>query len=89
MKKIKNYPRPQLVRNNWLNLNGKWNFVFDDNNIGEKKQYFNNFPESKEILVPFTYETKMSGINDETIHENIWYSNNIELNLNKYKRTKE
>lgn len=87
MKKIENYPRPQLVRNDWLNLNGKWNFVFDDDNIGEEKQYFKKFPESQEILVPFTYETKMSGINDETIHENIWYSNNINLNLNKDKKT--
>ncbi len=24
------YPRPQLVRDNWLNLNGKWRFRFDD-----------------------------------------------------------
>ena len=42
MKKISNYPRPQFVRDSWLNLNGKWNFVFDDENIGEKKQFFNN-----------------------------------------------
>ena len=87
MKKIKDYPRPQLVRNEWQNLNGKWNFIFDDENIGEEKQYFNQFPKSKEILVPFTYETKMSGINDETVHENIWYSNNVKLTLNKNKRT--
>ena len=87
MKKIKDYPRPQLVRNEWLNLNGKWKFIIDDENIGEEKQYFNNFPGSKEILVPYTYETKMSGINDETVHENIWYSNNIKLILNKDKKT--
>ena len=24
------YPRPQLVRDNWINLNGKWRFRFDD-----------------------------------------------------------
>ena len=23
---IKNYPRPQFVRNKWVNLNGDWNF---------------------------------------------------------------
>ena len=87
MEKIKDYPRPQLVRNEWQNLNGKWNFIFDDENIGEEKQYFNKFPISKEILVPFTYETKMSGINDETVHESIWYSNNVKLILNENKRT--
>ena len=85
MKKINNYPRPQFVRDSWLNLNGKWNFVFDDENIGEKKQFFNSFPNSSEILVPFTYETKMSGINDETVHKNIWYSNDININVEKNK----
>ena len=86
MKKINNYPRPQFVRDSWLNLNGKWNFVFDDENIGEKKQFFNSFPNSSEILVPFTYETKMSGINDETVHKNIWYSNDININVEKNKK---
>ncbi len=28
---IKDYPRLQLVRKEWKSLNGKWNFVFDDN----------------------------------------------------------
>ena len=83
MIKINNYPRPQFIRDNWLSLNGKWNFVFDDENIGEEKQFFNKFPESREILVPFTYETKMSGINDETVHKSIWYSNEIDINNEK------
>ena len=87
MKKINNYPRPQLVRDNWLNLNGKWNFVFDDGNIGEQNEYFKKFPKSSEILVPFTYETKMSGIGDQSVHENVWYNNKFELNPNKNQRT--
>ena len=85
MKTIKNYPRPQFVRDSWLSLNGKWKFVFDDENVEEEKQFFNKFPNSNEILVPFTYETKMSGINDETVHENIWYSNDININVEKNK----
>lgn len=85
MKTIKNYPRPQFVRDSWLSLNCKWKFVFDDENVGEEKQFFNKFPNSNEILVPFTYETKMSGINDETVHENIWYSNDININAEKNK----
>ena len=82
MKKITNYPRPQFVRENWINLNGEWNFIFDDENIGEKQKYYNKIPESRKIQVPFTYETKMSGINDETIHKNIWYQKNINLQKN-------
>ena len=87
MKKVKDYPRPQMVRDNWINLNGKWDFAFDDDNIGEQKEYFKRFPNSLEILVPFTYETKLSGISDESVHENIWYNNRIKLSLNKGKKT--
>ena len=89
MKTIKNYPRPQFVRDSWLSLNGKWKFVFDDENVGEEKQFFYKFPNFNEILVPFTYETKMSGINDETVHENIWYSNDININVEKDKNIKK
>lgn len=79
MLKIKDYPRPQFVRTNWLNLNGSWKFLFDDENIGEKQKYYKSFPKSTEIIVPFTYETKKSGIGDEKVHQNIWYSKDIKL----------
>lgn len=76
----KDYPRPQLVRNNWRNLNGKWAFAFDDNNMGEKKGWQNLFPQNyNDIVVPFTYETKMSGVYDTGHHENVWYSRTIEM----------
>ena len=42
---IKNYPRPQFIRNKWENLNGDWNFTFDDENLGEEKEYL-TAPES-------------------------------------------
>lgn len=80
LKKISNYPRPQFVRDNWLNLNGEWNFLFDDDDIGEKEQFYKKFPNSIKINVPFTYETKKSGINDETAHKNIWYQKDIDIN---------
>ena len=77
---IKNYPRPQLVRNMWTNLNGAWDFLFDDKNAGENQKWYENFPEKKlEIQVPFTYETKLSGIEDQTVHKQVWYHRNIEL----------
>ena len=71
---IKDYPRPQFVRKQWQNLNGEWNFVFDDGNEGETKKYFLHFPQSNKICVPFTYETKLSGIEDENIHNVVWYN---------------
>lgn len=76
---IKDYPRPQFVRKEWENLNGEWNFIFDDNDEGENKKYFINFPETNKINVPFTYETKLSGIEDESVHYIVWYNKKISI----------
>ncbi len=76
---IKDYPRPQFVRKEWQNLNGEWNFIFDDKNEGEINQYFLNFPKFNKINVPFTYETKLSGIEDESIHYIVWCNRKIEI----------
>lgn len=37
---IKDYPRPQFVRKEWKNINGEWNFIFDDKDEGEIKKNF-------------------------------------------------
>lgn len=76
---IKDYPRPQFVRKEWQNLNGEWNFVFDDSDEGENKEYFNQFPIGKKINVPFTYETKLSGIASEEVHYIVWYHKKIKI----------
>lgn len=76
---IKDYPRPQFVRKEWQSLNGEWNFAFDDKDEGEIKEYFKQFPRDKRINVPFTYETKMSGIGSEEVHYIIWYHRTINL----------
>ncbi|MED3622614.1 glycoside hydrolase family 2 protein [Neobacillus thermocopriae] len=68
------YPRPQLVRKNWLNLNGEWQFAFDDENIGVKEKWFQIVhPFKQKIIVPFAYQTKLSGINDPSFHDHVWY----------------
>lgn len=36
----KDYPRPQLSRNNWKNFNGVWQFKFDDNDTGEMESWY-------------------------------------------------
>ena len=74
------YPRPQFVRSEWINLNGKWQFEFDDKNEGWKEKYANQEKLTREINVPFVYQSELSGINDRTIHEYIWYKKEIELN---------
>ena len=76
---VKDYPRPQFVRGNWTNLNGTWDFAFDDQNVGEAEKWYNDFKGDLKIEVPYTYETKMSGIGDETRHDQIWYHRTIRV----------
>jgi len=76
---IKDYPRPQFVRTDWENLNGTWDFGFDDENAEEKEKWYQEFKGDKKINVPFTYETKLSGIQDETRHDFIWYHRTINV----------
>ena len=85
---IKDYPRPQFVRKEWQSLNGKWDFIFDDKNEGETKKYFKDFPKANKIFEPFTYETKLSGIEDESIHYIVWYNRKIKITKEQIKDKK-
>ncbi len=78
----KGYPRPQFRRNKWLNLNGKWDFKFDDSDLGIKNGYKDVFVPDYKINVPFSYETKLSGINIKSIHKIMWYHREFEINDN-------
>lgn len=74
------YPRPQLVRKDWVNLNGTWEFEFDDDNVGLEERWFQTGKHfTKNIQVPFSYQTKLSGIYDMTFHDWVWYRRNFEL----------
>lgn len=74
------YPRPQFVRKKWINLNGKWDFAFDDENIGvEKEWYRNDFSYDQSINVPYAYQSKMSGIQDTSFHDYVWYRRNFKI----------
>jgi len=68
------YPRPQFVRSDWLNLNGPWEFDFDDDLQGLAAGW--NLPAhhlSREIIVPFPFEARASGIGDTSVHRLVWY----------------
>lgn len=68
------YPRPHFKRDEWLSLNGEWEFEFDDNKDGEKRGLHTGEIKLKKIInVPFTYQYKESGINDKDYHEVLWY----------------
>lgn len=79
MKYVKNYPRPQFVRDNWVDLNGEWRFDFDDANAGEAAGWQRDFGGDRSIIVPYTYETKASGIGEEAHHPYVWYNRQLDV----------
>ncbi|WP_062350002.1 glycoside hydrolase family 2 protein [Bacillus kwashiorkori] len=74
------YPRPQFKRSEWLNLNGEWEFNFDDHNIGLKNGWYSGKELFEEkINVPFAYQTKLSGVHDTTFHDVVWYKREVTI----------
>ncbi|HET6871559.1 MAG TPA: glycoside hydrolase family 2 TIM barrel-domain containing protein [Sporolactobacillaceae bacterium] len=67
------YPRPQFKRKSWVNLNGQWNFEFDDANTGLNEKWFKQPLFEKEIQVPFAFQTQLSGIHESAFHDVVWY----------------
>ena len=59
-----------------MNLNGAWDFAFDDHDEGIRQAWKYSLPPERclPIVVPFPYQTKLSGINDKSVHEIMWYS---------------
>src|SRR5215469_6188375 len=68
------YPRPQLVRPDWLSLNGLWNYAISPDSTDRMP------PSQGKILVPFPVESSLSGVMtnlDE--HSKLWYRRTISV----------
>jgi beta-galactosidase/beta-glucuronidase len=76
------YPRPDLERTDWLNLNGEWQFDFDDTEIGEVEKWYDGKDFSKIITVPFCFQCEASGIQDKSLHEVMWYKRSFNIPQN-------
>jgi beta-galactosidase/beta-glucuronidase len=62
------YPRPQLVRSDWVNLNGLWDFWISDKTDAKKHK------REGKILVPFSIESALSGVRHPLApDELLWY----------------
>lgn len=67
------YPRPQLVRRAWLNLNGPWEYA-----ISSSSRHPKEF--EGEIIVPFSPECELSGVNRRLgAGEYLWYRRGVAL----------
>ncbi len=68
------HPRPDFVRPLWLNLNGEWQFAFDERGEGVRLGY--DQPAQAlplRIQVPFCPESKLSGLADKRYSKFLWY----------------
>jgi len=74
------FPEPQFQRQDWVNLNGRWQFEFDDANAGLAEDWAGSGRSfSREIVVPFCFESRLSGIGDTSFHPWVWYRRSFDV----------
>ncbi len=67
------FPRPDFIRTKWENLNGEWDFSFNSDTFDKK------------IIVPFCYQSTLSGIHDEKDYDVVWYKRSFFAHKNDLK----
>jgi hypothetical protein len=75
------HPRPDMLRENWLSLNGPWQFENDKDADGEARGLTYGTDLKGAIIVPFCPESSLSGLglgNTEKL-KNVWYRRTFEV----------
>ncbi len=68
------YPRPTMVRKEWLNLNGPWDFAISDRSATAPPTM------DRRILVPFAVESLLSGVGlIPTENQRVWYRRKVAI----------
>jgi len=74
------HPRPDMMRADWQTLNGSWEFDFDDGDKGQAERWHTGSRKfSKKILVPYCFQSKLSGIADPAFHDVVWYRRSFQV----------
>ncbi len=67
------YPRPQLVRRQWMNLNGLWHYQITHKDQTEIPTFH-----AGQILVPFGIESPLSGVMQPLLpSQRLWYQRDV------------
>ena len=73
---LQEYPRPQMVRESYINLNGYWDYAITDDSL----EHMSDTADGK-ILVPFSPEAPLSGVGRSLLpDQKLWYRRVINLN---------
>ena len=75
------HPRPQFVRDSWINLNGPWSCTFDFGRSGMDpgRELFKSTGFEREIIVPFCPESDISGVGHKDFIDMMWYHCTIDI----------
>jgi beta-galactosidase/beta-glucuronidase len=74
-KPLNEYPRPQMVREEWQNLNGLWDYTITDKDATNTPSQW-----SGKVLVPFPIQSALSGVmTNVTENQRLWYSRKFEM----------
>ncbi len=68
------YPRPQMSRENWLNLNGQWDYAIVAKDANRPQNW------DGKITVPFPVESLLSGVGKPVGEQNrLWYKKTVQI----------
>ncbi|WEK20414.1 MAG: glycoside hydrolase family 2 TIM barrel-domain containing protein [Candidatus Pedobacter colombiensis] len=71
---LKEYPRPQMVRAGWTNLNGLWDYAITVKDAAKPAVF------EGQILVPYPIESALSGVKKALLPtQNLWYKRNVQV----------
>ena len=71
------YPNPQFRRDDWLCLNGEWQFEIDNARVGMAKKFWERESLDGKINVPFCPESKLSGVGNTDFMSVVWYKKTV------------
>ncbi len=73
------HPRPDRKREDWINLNGEWDFEIDNAGCGIYKGFEKRESLDSKITVPFSPESVLSGVGNTDFMNAVWYKRDIEI----------